>query len=142
MSSVAEGFSINWIKMKDYETGRILWEHSSAWDLNSLVEAHVPRSILQCRAVSREINFSSKNSISKFKLIQKVKLMDELIEEWNFDFGFVIPNSENSWEQVIDAAPSDQMLPADILSGNVIIETCFYDGDELTHRSFVKVFYD
>ncbi|CAG9333192.1 unnamed protein product [Blepharisma stoltei] len=142
MNSVAEGFSINWIKMKDYETGTILWEQQNSWDLNSLVEAHVPKSILQCRAVSREINFSSKQAIQKFRLVQKVKLAGELLEEWSFEFGFVIPGSENNWEQVIDAAPPEEMLPAEVLSGNVIIETCFYDENELIHRSYVKVFYD
>lgn len=35
-------------------------------------EARVPKKILQCRAVSREINFSSVQPMDKFRLEQKV----------------------------------------------------------------------
>jgi len=141
MVLVAEGFSINWIKMKDAESGKVIWEHNHEWDLNSEVEAHVPKSILECRAVSREINFSSKEKIENFRLLQKVVLHGETIEEWHFDFGFVIPGSTNTWEQVIDAAAPDEMIPAEYLSGNVLIETYFFDGEELIHRTRVKLFY-
>ena len=30
-------------------------------------------------------------------------MQDQVIEEYSFDFGFVMPNTTNSWEQVIDA---------------------------------------
>ena len=61
--------------------------------------------------------------------------------EWNFKFGFVIPGSTNTWQQTIQAA-GDAMLPAELLSGNVTIETGFYDGDTLVSKSLVRVFYD
>lgn len=35
-------------------------------------EARVPKKILKCRAVSREINFSSVEQMQKFRLEQKV----------------------------------------------------------------------
>lgn len=35
-------------------------------------EARVPKKILKCRAVSREINFSSVEAMEKFRLQQKV----------------------------------------------------------------------
>ena len=31
------------------------------------------------------------------------------LEEWNFDFGFVIPNSTNTWQSLIEAAPESQV---------------------------------
>jgi hypothetical protein len=34
---------------------------------------------------------------------------------WLFQFGFVIPGSTNSWQQIIEAAPPDKMLPASML---------------------------
>ena len=37
-------------------------------------EARVPKKILKCRAVSREINFSSIEPMEKFRLEQKVGL--------------------------------------------------------------------
>ena len=141
MSEVFSGFSISSIKMKDYETGEVLWKHDN-WDLNSIVEAHIPKSILECKAVSREIHFSSISQITSLSLLQKVKLNGIVIEEWSFEFGFVIPNSDNSWEQVIYAAKPEEMLPAEILSGNITIETIFFQNQEIIHSSSVRVFYD
>ena len=141
MSEVFSGFSINSIKMKDFETGEVLWKHDN-WDLNSIVEAHIPKAILRCKAVSREIHFSSEHAIQQLSLLQKVKLNGYPIEEWSFDFGFVIPNSTNAWEQVIYAANPEEMLSAEILSGNIVIETIFYQDQEPIHTSSVRVFYD
>ena len=64
------------------------------------------------------------------------------MEEWNFQFGFVIPNSTNTWQQTIEAADEASMLPAAALNGNVIIETSFYDGDMLVCKMVLRVFYD
>lgn len=35
-----------------------MWTIASPW-----MEAHIPKSIMKCRAVSREMNFSSKEAI-------------------------------------------------------------------------------
>lgn len=63
------------------------------------------------------------------------------LEEWNFDFGFVIPNSTNTWQSLIEAAPESQMMPAKVLNGNVVIETCFFDGEMLVSTSKVRLYY-
>ena len=63
------------------------------------------------------------------------------MEEWNFDFGFVIPNSTNTWQSLIEAAPESQMMPAKVLNGNVVIETMFFDGDLLVSTSKVRLYY-
>ena len=141
MSEALPEFTINSIKMKDYITGEVLWKHED-WDLNSMVEAHIPKSILNCKAVSREICFSSVSEIQQLSLLQKVKLNGYPIEEWSFEFGFVIPNSTNAWEQVIYAAKPEEMLSAEILSGNIVIETIFYQNGEPIHTSSVRIFYD
>jgi len=136
------GFSINSIKMKDAETGRLVWVSDGHWNLHAPMVAHLPRSILQCSAVAREIVFSSLRAISDFHLKQKILLHGQVIEEWVFHFGFVIPNSTNTWEQTISAERPENMLAAEVLSGNTVIETLFYDGSNLVHRSEVTLFYD
>ena len=103
------------------------------------MQAHVPASILSCRAVSREMNFSSLEEIRHFRLEQRVFFQGSCIEEWRFEFGFVIPGSTNSWQQVIEAA--DQMLEADMLSGRITIETSFFDGENFIAKSLVRIFY-
>jgi len=62
------------------------------------------------------------------------------LEEWFFKFGFVMPNSTNQWQSTIEAA--SEMLPAEMLSGNITIETNFFDGERLLAKSLVRVFYD
>jgi len=136
------GFSINSIKMKDAETGQLVWANSGQWNLHEPMVAHLPRTILQCSAVAREIVFSSQRAIADFHLKQKILLLGQVIEEWVFHFGFVIPNSTNTWEQTISAEKPENMLAPEVLSGNLVIETLFYDGSNLIHRSEVTLFYD
>ncbi|KAL1241199.1 5'-cyclic phosphodiesterase subunit delta,Retinal rod rhodopsin-sensitive cGMP 3' [Trichinella pseudospiralis] len=136
-TEILKGFKLNWMNLRDGETGKILWQSTD--DLSQ--PARVPKKILKCRIVSREINFSSAEQMEKFWLEQKVYLKNEVIERWQFEFGFVIPNSTNTWQSVIEAAPEAHMLPAGLLSGNVVIETNFYDGHLLVSTSRVRLFY-
>lgn len=43
-------------------------------------EARVPKRILKCRAVSREINFSSQEEMQQFRLEQRVYFKGTVIE--------------------------------------------------------------
>ncbi|KAJ8602210.1 hypothetical protein CTAYLR_003639 [Chrysophaeum taylorii] len=135
------GFTLNWMNMRDAYTGRILWEQNCWIDMyDREIEAHVPETILSCKAVSREVNFSSRDQLESLRLEQQILLHDKPFEEWRFTFGFVVPGSTNTWQQVIEAA--DNMIPASVLSGNVVIETAFYDAATLIARCRVRVFYD
>lgn len=139
---IMKGFKLNWMNLRDADSGKILWQSSddlSAPDVEH--EARVPKKILKCRAVSREINFSSKEAMEKFRLEQKVLFKGKCLEEWLFEFGFVIPGSTNTWQSVIEAAPESQMMPANVLNGNVVIETRFYDDAVLVSTSKVRIFY-
>ena len=44
-----------------------------------------------------------------FKLLQKIYFQGHVLEEWLFNFGFVMPNSTNNWQSTIEAAA--EMLP-------------------------------
>ncbi|CAF1599693.1 unnamed protein product, partial [Rotaria magnacalcarata] len=59
----------------------------------------------------------------------------------SFTFGFVIPGSTNTWQSLIEAAPESQMIPANLLNGNVVIETKFFDGDLEVSTSRVRLLY-
>ncbi|KAK2161777.1 hypothetical protein LSH36_110g05125 [Paralvinella palmiformis] len=139
---IVEGDISNWMNLRDADNGKILWQSSDDLSLPGVEhEARVPKKILKCRAVSREINFSSKEPMEKFRLEQRVMFKGKCLEEWYFEFGFVIPESTNTWQSVIEAAPESQMMPANVLNGNVVIETKFYDGDLEVSMSKVRVFY-
>lgn len=136
------GFKLHWMNLRDADSGKILWQSSDDLSLPNVEhEARVPKKILKCRAVSREINFSSAEQMDKFRLEQKIMFKGKCLEEWYFEFGFVIPGSTNTWQSTIEAAPESQMMPANILNGNVVIETCFFDGDLLVSTSKVRIFY-
>lgn len=65
--------SSNWMILRDADTGKIIWQENK--DLSSSGTEHrakIPTKILDLRAVSREINFSTVESIENFRLDQKV----------------------------------------------------------------------
>jgi len=137
-----KGFKVNWMNLRDADTGKILWQGHDDLSLPEAEhEARVPKKILKCRAVSREINFSSLEPMEKFRLEQKVLYRGRCLEEWNFEFGFVIPNSTNTWQSLIEAAPESQMMPARVLNGNVVIETKFFDDQLEVSTSKVRLYY-
>ncbi|BFZ23631.1 hypothetical protein BsWGS_26671 [Bradybaena similaris] len=139
---IMKGFKLNWMNLRDADSGKILWQSSDDLSVPEKEhEARVPKKILKCRAVSREINFSSKEPMDKFRLEQRVFFKGKCLEEWFFEFGFVIPGSTNTWQSVIEAAPESQMMPANVLNGNVVIETRFFDGETVVSVSKVRIFY-
>ncbi|GJQ81335.1 putative GMP-PDE, delta subunit [Trypoxylus dichotomus] len=139
---ILRGFQVNWICLKDADGGTVFWQGSDDLSLPDIEhQAKVPKNILQCRAVSREFNFSSKESMEKFRLEQKVLFKGRCLEEWYFEFGFVTAESTNTWQSVMEAAPESQMMPASVLNGNIVIETKFFDDDLLITTSRVRLFY-
>ncbi|CAF0763159.1 unnamed protein product [Adineta ricciae] len=140
-ASSSNGFKLNSMNLRDADSGKLLWQSED--DLSkpgTEHEARVPKSILRCRAVSREMNFSSKNEMKNFRLEQRVYFKHVIIEEWAFSFGFVIPGSTNTWQSLIEGAENN-MIPANLLNGNVVIETKFYDGNEEIQSSRVRLLY-
>mgnify|MGYP001259110374 CR=1 FL=1 len=122
---ILNGFKLNWMNLRDADTGTILWQTNKHLSLKGEDEhvARVPASILNCSTVSREINFSSTELISNFKIRQRVLLHGQPVEEWNFDFGFVIPESTNTWQALMEAKPN--IKSAEVLSGHIVIITKF-----------------
>lgn len=71
----------NWICLRDADGGTIFWQGSEDLSYPDVEhEAHVPKNILKCRAVSREFNFSSKEQIEKFRL-EQVRSVDERVSK-------------------------------------------------------------
>jgi retinal rod rhodopsin-sensitive cGMP 3',5'-cyclic phosphodiesterase subunit delta len=90
--------------------------------------------------VSREIIFNASVEIHRLRLEQQILLHDVTIEEYKFDFGYVIAGSTNTWEQII-VSDQGSMLDAVNLSGNLIIVNSFFDGDVVVARCNVRIFY-
>lgn len=45
----------------------------------------------------------------------KVLFKGRIMEEWFFEMGWVSPNTTNTWQSTIEAAPESQMMPAKVL---------------------------
>lgn len=94
-----EEFKIVSMSMKDAEKGEVLWKENN-WDLTTDDEkkCSFPKEMLACTAVGREITFYSKKMMKDFAIRQVMSMGGQVVEEFQFDFGFVIPGSTNSWE--------------------------------------------
>ena len=109
------GFVLNNMNLKNGQTGELMFDtnfqHDESrcafWghDINML-RVTVPSDILNCMEVAREINFSTREPINHLRLEQIINFQGQLLEKWNFDFGFCIPGSTNTWQQTIQAAES------------------------------------
>ncbi|XP_028922834.1 retinal rod rhodopsin-sensitive cGMP 3',5'-cyclic phosphodiesterase subunit delta isoform X3 [Ornithorhynchus anatinus] len=79
---ILRGFKLNWMNLRDAETGKILWQGTEDLSVPGVEhEARVPKKILKCKAVSRELNFSSAEQMEKFRLEQKVYFKGQCLEE-------------------------------------------------------------
>lgn len=136
------GFQINWITVRDVDTGEILWHGNEDYsNSNKVQEVKFPKRILKCRAVSREIHFSSIESWERLNVVHTVFYKGVVMDELNFDFGLVVSNSNNIQQSIIEAAPEVKMICPDIISGNVEILTNFYNNSTLITSSKIKLFY-
>ncbi len=65
---ILNGFRVNWMNLRDADSGAILWQGNDDLSVPDVEhEARVPKKILKCRAVSREINFSSVEPMQRFR---------------------------------------------------------------------------
>lgn len=62
------------------------------------------------------------------------------MEQLSFKFGFVIPNSTNSWDQTIEADVG-QVMPAEVLSGNLVVKSYFMSGEEVLAQTEYRIYY-
>lgn len=132
----------NWTTLKDADSGKIIWKSPEDFsDGETEHFARVPISVLDLKAVVREINFSTMENLKNFRLDQKVKFKGKMMEKWNFEMGMVKANTTQTWQSTIEAAPESQMMPAKVLSGNITIETDFFDGQTFIGKSVVRLFY-
>ena len=137
---IKKGFRVNHMQMKNGENGEVMWEVKS-WDLTK--EQHtenITKDLLKCKRIIRNVNFSSDEKIDELELVQNFYLMGELFESSRFKFGFVIPGSTNDWEQII-MAKEDGVLPAEVLSGKLRVETYFLMKGKVLYKNKILIYY-
>ena len=139
-NKIKNGFKVNHIQMKNGETGDVMWEVKS-WDLTKKThKISITKELLKCKRIIRNVNFSSEEKIDELELVQNFYLMGELFESSRFKFGFVIPGSTNDWDQII-VAKEDGVLPAEILSGKLQVETLFLMQGKVLYKNKIHIYY-
>ena len=139
-NKIKEGFKVNHMQMKDGNNGKVMWEVNS-WDLKKPNhKENITKELLKCKIIRRNINFSSVEAIENLELVQNFYLMGELFESSKFKFGFVIPGSTNDWEQII-LAKEDGVLPPEVLSGKLRVETFFLIKGKVLYKNKILIYY-
>ena len=140
IEKIKKGLTINHMQMKDGSNGKVLWE-CKKWDFSSKNhKENLSKELLDCKVIIRNVNFSSTEPIEDLELIQNFYLMGELLESSRFKFGFVIPNSTNDWEQIIEAK-EEGVLPAEVLSGKLQVETIFLCQEQILWKNKIIIYY-
>ncbi|XP_036329474.1 probable cGMP 3',5'-cyclic phosphodiesterase subunit delta [Rhagoletis pomonella] len=102
---IQKGFQINYMILRDADSGKVIWQENKDFSSPDVEhEARVPIKILDLRAVSREINFSTIEPMENFRLDQKVLFKGRIMEEWFFEMGWVGANTTNTWQSTIEGS--------------------------------------
>ena len=140
LSKMKKGFKVNHMQMRNGDTGEVMWQVNS-WDLTKEFHTeNITKNLLKCKKIIRNVNFSSEEKIEDLELIQNFYLMGELFESSRFKFGFVIPGSTNDWEQIM-IAKEDGVLPAEVLSGKLQVETLFLVQGNILYKNRILIYY-
>uniref|UniRef100_A0A8C4RE21 Unc-119 lipid binding chaperone B n=1 Tax=Eptatretus burgeri TaxID=7764 RepID=A0A8C4RE21_EPTBU len=119
------GIEFTRFKIRDLDTGTILFEitkppHGNVpcdkWPNEStagrFVRYQFTPAFLRLRTVGATVEFSvGSKPVPAFRMIERHYFGDQLLKSFDFDFGFCIPNSRNSVEQVYEfPALSDSLV--------------------------------
>ena len=73
--------------------------------------------VLQLPRVSTVLTFAvGPQPVEGFKMIERHYFRNRLVKNFEFDFGFCIPNSRNTWNAVYDVPALDEDLVAEMLA--------------------------
>eukprot|EP01064_Diplonema_japonicum_P039521 TRINITY_DN992_c2_g2_i1.p1 TRINITY_DN992_c2_g2~~TRINITY_DN992_c2_g2_i1.p1 ORF type:complete len:193 (+),score=31.93 TRINITY_DN992_c2_g2_i1:88-666(+) len=115
-SLAANRFGIEFMsfKIRDIESGQVLFQVErgedevptpSATDETAArtIQYDFPADFLKFRTVGTKLVFTvGPKPVPNFRMIERHYFRDRLVKSFDFNFGFCIPNSTNSWEAIYD----------------------------------------
>lgn len=117
--------------IEDYDTKRVIFEVNkenielpagfdfSMLDENSYrqIKYDFSADVLRLPRISTVLTFSvGPQPVEKFKMIERHYFRNRLVKNFEFDFGFCIPNSRNTWNAVYDVPALDEDLVAEMMA--------------------------
>ena len=80
-----------------------------------MIKYHLGPDFLYLQTVGLTMNFSiGEKPINNLEMVERHYFRGKVIRDYSFKFGFVIPNSTNSWEFVYDLPPLTEEEKAEI----------------------------
>ena len=85
------------------EAQRSAFEASITSDEQRIIKYNFGPGFLELRNVGAQLSFRvGEKAINKLRMIERHYFNKALLKSYDFQFGFCIPNSENSWEHIYE----------------------------------------
>lgn len=135
-------FKINSILLEDKYTSKVYCENeNNFFSSRSTHEIIICGSIFSSKGINMFITFSSRVLIENLRIIQRFKYKGDCIEQWVNTIGRVEYGLYRMCHVELTPAPEIRMMPSQILSGNLVVESDFYDGEMYITTSLTRIFY-
>ena len=98
---------------------------------------------LDLKTIGTQLDFAvGDQEVKDFLMIEKHFFKDKIMKDYEFDFKFCIPNTENTWEQIYDLPTLTAEEKQDIIESpyEVYSDTFFFVKDKLVMHS--RAIYD
>ena len=126
--------------------GHLEIDYDQAYDEDSFraIKYTFSEDVLRLPVLSTSLTFKvGEKPLSNFRMIERHYVKNQLIKSYDFNFGFCIPNSTNTWEAIYDVPPlSDEIIEEMVDKPYSTTSDSFYFvGDELIMHNKAKYRY-
>jgi len=93
-----------------------------------------PANILSLKRIGTTLEFSvGPEALPTFRMIERHYFRERLVRSYDFDFGFCIPNSTNTWEAIYDVPAIDASMREEMISCpyETTSDSFYFVNDEL-----------
>ncbi|CEG45560.1 Photoreceptor synaptic vesicle protein HRG4/UNC-119 [Plasmopara halstedii] len=90
--------------------------------------------VLRLPAIATELEFSvGSHEVHNLRMIERHYFRDEIVKSFDFNFGFCIPSSLNTWETIYALPPLDEKVISDMVAQPyaTVSDSFYFVGDEL-----------
>lgn len=95
-------------------------------------------------AALRSLEFAvGSEALNSFRMIERHYFRDMLIRSYDFDFGFCIPNSTNTWEAIYDIPALEESIQQDMIAHPYMAksDSFYFVNDELVMHNKAEYCY-
>jgi len=160
LSANTYGIDFKYFSICDYDSKRLIFEvggdapapaSAVAIDYANLdemayrqIKYDFSEDVLKLPTIQTSLVFSvGGQELEEFRMIERHYFRDQLIKSYDFTFGFVIPNSTNTWDAVYALPPMDDTLIQDMVDFpyESTSDSFYFVGDELVMHNKAKYKY-